>query len=329
VWELLWPLMYGAALVIARPGGHRDPGYLGELFRRERVTVTHFVPSMLRGFLDDARACADLPLRLVVCSGEELSPQLCEAAHARLGAELHNLYGPTEASIDVTWWPCRRGAVERTVPIGRPIAGTRIYILDAALRPVPAGVPGELYIAGVGLARGYARRPGLTAERFLPDPYADEPGARMYRSGDLACRRPDGVIEFCGRADTQVKLRGFRIELGEIESHLVQRPELREACVALREDRPGDQRLVAYLVPREPLPPGFERTLREALRERLPVHMLPAAYVELDALPMTPSGKLDRRALPAPRASARGSRTAPGSELERELVALWAQVLDL
>ncbi|WP_437547001.1 amino acid adenylation domain-containing protein [Sorangium sp. So ce367] len=263
VWEFFWPLMMGAGLVVARPGDHRDGERLVELITRHGVTTVHFVPPMLQAFLETPGVDACRSLRRIICSGEALPAELARRCFERLErAELHNLYGPTEASIDVTYWACQRQDTSGSVPIGTPIANTQIYLLDRHGQPVPAGVAGELHIGGVGLARGYHRRPDLTAERFVPDPFGSAPGGRLYRTGDLARHRPDGAIEFLGRLDHQVKLRGFRIELGEIEAVLTSHPSVRESLVALREDTPGDKRLVAYLVP------DAERALpvRELLR---------------------------------------------------------------
>ncbi|HEU4733659.1 MAG TPA: amino acid adenylation domain-containing protein, partial [Kofleriaceae bacterium] len=260
VWELFWPLMAGAAMVIARPGGHRDPAYIAELCVRERVTTIHFVPTMLGAFLEAAPVEQLTSLRRIIASGEALPRTFAGAVLARMpGAAMVNLYGPTEASVDVTAWTCAPGDPDGGVPIGRPIANIAIHLLDRELRRVPVGVPGELYIAGVGLARGYLRRPALTAERFVPDPFAAEPGGRMYRTGDLARYRPDGAIEFLGRTDDQVKVRGFRLELGEVEAALRRDPAVHDAVVTVS---PDGQRLAAYVVP-VPEPPEDRRRAEE------------------------------------------------------------------
>ncbi|MFD9328167.1 amino acid adenylation domain-containing protein [Streptomyces sp. NPDC060065] len=326
VWELFWPLLTGARLVLAEPGGHRDPGYLAELIQRESVTVCHFVPPMLEAFLGAGRAGECRSLRLVVCSGEALPAELARRFHRTLGqAELENLYGPTEASVDVTRWSSRPDWTGPALPIGTPIANTRTYVLDARLLPAPIGVPGELHLGGVQLARGYGGRPGLTADRFVPDPFGP-PGSRLYRTGDIARWNAEGRIEYLGRADHQVKVRGFRIELGEIEAALLAVNGITQAVAVVREDQPGDRRIVAYVTGERAPSVG---DLRTALAERLPEHMIPAAYVVLDALPLSPNGKVDRKALPAPDRSGGTSAAyvAPGNPQEERLVALWQRVL--
>ncbi|MEW5927674.1 MAG: amino acid adenylation domain-containing protein [Gemmatimonadota bacterium] len=329
VWEFFWPLVAGAKLVLARPEGHRDPHYLSELIEEQGVTTLHFVPSMLQAFLDAGEPWRCGSVRRVVCSGEALGAEVRDRFFERLPhAELHNLYGPTEAAVDVTFHACERG--RPTVPIGRPVANTRIHVLDGGLRQSPVGVPGELYIGGVQVGRGYHGRPGLTAERFVPDPFAAEPGARMYRTGDRARWLATGEVEYLGRLDEQVKVRGHRIELGEIESALLRQPGVREAVAAAREDAPGHARLVAYVVADEAAgatPAG----LRLRLKEELPEYMVPAAVVLLDALPVTPNGKLDRAALPAPEwtRAEEGPTVAPRDEVEATLAGIWCGVLRL
>ncbi|GHE47291.1 hypothetical protein GCM10018785_16210 [Streptomyces longispororuber] len=323
VWEFFWPLISGAALVVAEPGGHRDPGYLADLIRREAVTVTHFVPPMLHAFLQEPAAARCTGLRLVVCSGEALPAPTQRALFATLATtELHNLYGPTEAAVDATHWACRRGDERRTVPIGRPLANVSAFVLDGALRPVPPGVVGELHLSGVQLARGYTGRPGLTAERFVACPFAA--GERMYRTGDLVRWTADGELEYVGRADAQVKIRGFRVEPGEVEAVLAGHPEVAQAAVVLREDRPGDPRLVAYAVARS----GSltERELRRFAAESLPEYMVPAAVVLVEAVPTTVNGKLDRAALPEPDRTA-GAAREPRGPREEILCSLFADVL--
>jgi amino acid adenylation domain-containing protein len=332
VWELFWPLLAGACLVVAAPGGHRDPAYLAALVRREGITVVHFVPSMLRAFLQAPGLEECSSLRLVVASGEALPADLRDAFFARSAARLENLYGPTEAAVDVTRWPCRSADRRAVVPIGRPIANLAAHVLDGRGEPVPVGVPGEVHLGGVGLARGYGRRPALTAERFVPDPHG-APGARLYRTGDLGRRLADGSIEYLGRLDFQVKIRGLRIELGEIEAALTAHRAVSEAVVVADRGAAGElaePRLVAYLVARAPGPAPVAE-LREHLGRRLPTYMVPAVFVTLQALPLNASGKLDRRALPVPEpaATTAASSRPPGDPLEKYLAGLWAESLGL
>jgi acyl carrier protein len=257
-----------------------------------------------------------------MCSGEALPYELQQQFRQRHAAKLHNLYGPTEAAIDVSYWACYEENERHIVPIGRPIDNLRLYILDTWLEPVPQGVAGELYIGGVGLARGYHARPGLTAERFVADPFGE--GGRLYRTGDLARWRADGAIEYVGRIDHQVKIRGLRIELGEIEARLQAQPQVEEAVVVAH-DTPQGKQLVGYAVAA-----CDGEALRQALAEQLPEFMVPARILVLDTMPLSPNGKLDRKALPAPEfgTSAVGY-VAPRNDLERELAAIWAQVLQV
>jgi amino acid adenylation domain-containing protein/FkbM family methyltransferase len=341
VWEFFWPLLVGARLVLAEPGGHQDPAYLKTLIATEQVTTLHFVPSMLEVFLREEglkQACRSV--RRVVCSGEALSYSLQQRFYERMpeSAELYNLYGPTEAAVDVSWWKCQPESERKVVPIGKPIANTRLYVLDEQQRLVPQGVRGELYIGGVAVGRGYLNQAELTAGRFLPDPFSVEAGARMYRTGDEVWQEEDGTIQYLGRVDQQVKLRGQRIELGEIEAALRQEREVREAVVVLR-DGPadGEKRLVGYIVrQREDESGAKEREavrigeLRERLRERLPEYMVPAVLLELAELPLTPSGKVDRKALPEPdgaRPELKAEYVEPQTEIEKVLEGIWRRVL--
>ena len=266
-WEFFWPLSTGAGLVMAQPGGHRNPAYLCDVIRGEAVTTLHFVPSMMRAFLEVAEASSCASLRRVFTSGEALPAGLVRLFHERLpGVELHNLYGPTETAIEVTAWTSQADALTASVPIGRPISNTRIYILDRHREPVPIGASGEIYIGGVQVGRGYLNRPELTAERFIANPFVE--GDRLYRTGDLGRYRPDGTIEYLGRNDFQVKIRGFRIELGEIEARLAEHPGVRETVVVADEDPSGEARLVAYFTIRpDAAQPGAE-TLRSHLAGR-------------------------------------------------------------
>ncbi|KWH16112.1 non-ribosomal peptide synthetase [Burkholderia territorii] len=324
VWEFVWPLATGAKLAIAAPGDHRDPARLAAAIHAHGVTVLHFVPSMLAAFaayLDDFSAAAQCDsVRLIVASGEALAPELV-AKVARLlpNATLVNLYGPTEAAIDVSHWTCGPDdASAVAVPIGHPIANLQLHVLDAAWQPVPAGATGELYLAGAGLARGYLGRPGLTAERFVPDPFV--PGARMYRTGDLARRRADGALDYLGRVDTQVKLRGQRIEPGEIEALLRAAPGVHDAVVIVR-----DEQLVGYVACGD-AGPLDRAALLDSLRAQLPAYMVPSQLIELDALPVTPNGKCDRHALPAPVRDA-AAAVELATDTQRALAAIWQRVL--
>jgi amino acid adenylation domain-containing protein len=333
LWEFFWPLISGARLVLARPGGHQDARYLRDIINEQQITTLHFVPSMLQAFIaEEGLEAACQSLRRVICSGEALPAELVERTFERLSAEIENLYGPTEAAVDVTRWGCERGVREVSVPIGRPIANTEMYVLDERLMPVPVGVSGELYIGGVGLARGYRGRAELTAERFIPHPYSTEGGARLYRTGDIGKYREGGEIEYVGRADYQVKVRGYRIELGEIEAVLRQHEAVREAVVVIREDKPDDKQLVAYLVPHHGQEPVAVE-LRSYMKEKLPQYMLPQAFVMLEALPLSSNGKVARNRLPEPeRAGVRGEEktyAAPTNPTELRVLQIWEDLFDI
>jgi amino acid adenylation domain-containing protein len=299
VWEFFLPLISGATMVLSKPAGHKDVGYLKELIQNQQVTIGHFVPSMLRFFLRQDGVSECTTLRHLFSSGEALPYELMMECRRRLPAKLHNLYGPTEAAVDVTYWECSERP-DRKVPIGRPITGTRIHILNEKLQPVPPGETGELFIGGVAVARGYLNRPELTKERFVTDPFSENPSARLYRTGDRARMLADGHIEFLGRLDFQVKLRGFRIELGEIETALREHKAVEDAAVLLREAESEDPKLVAYLVFRKPAPSTKE--IREFVKLKLPEYMVPNVVVPLPGLPLSANGKLDRAALPWPAA---------------------------
>ncbi len=335
VWEFFWPLMTGARLIVAKPGGHKDSAYLVNLIFEQQVTHVHFVPSMLQVFLEEQSLKNCRSLKRVICSGEALPKELQQRFFARLDCELHNLYGPTEAAIDVTYWQCKPDGNFRTVPIGRPIANTQIYILDSHKKPVPVGVAGELHIGGLGLARGYLNRKELTTEKFISNPFEAAGESKLYKTGDLARYLPCGTIEYIGRIDNQVKIRGFRIELGEIEELLNQHDDVQASCVIAKEDTTGDKRLVAYVVPHQDCTLTIGE-LRQFLKAKLPDYMVPNAFVKLESMPLTPNGKVDRRALPAPdlHSDACGGlrlRTekyvAPRTPIEELLAQIWAQVL--
>ena len=343
VWVFFWTLLTGAALVVAKPGGHQDAGYIAELISQQKITTLHFVPSMLQVFLEEPQHQNCKSIKRVICSGEALSFELQQRFFESFDAQLDNLYGPTEASIDVTAWCCKSAQNENIVPIGRPIANTQLFILDKRLKPVPIGVPGELHIGGVGLARGYLNRPELTEEKFIPSPFNGlqlnnnfssqnlSLDPRLYKTGDLARYREDGNIEFLGRIDYQVKIRGNRIELGEIEALLQQHLQVRETVVVAREDTPNDCRLTAYLVTQNNAKPSVDE-LRRFLKQKLPEYMLPSSFVILDALPLTPNGNINRRALPVPE-NLRPELTAtfkpPQSETEQQIAKVWQEVLHL
>ncbi|WBU54441.1 amino acid adenylation domain-containing protein [Paracoccus sp. SCSIO 75233] len=321
VWEFFLPLITGATLVISPPAAHRDPRMHAELIRRHDITTIHFVPSMLSAFLA-APESEGLSLRRVFCSGEELTADLRNRFHRRIGAELHNLYGPTEAAVDVSYWPATPVDASNPVPIGWPVWNTRLSVLDDRMRPQPPGLAGNLYLGGAQLARGYLGRDDLTAERFIPDPA--DPHQRLYATGDVARQRHDGAVVFLGRSDHQVKIRGLRIELGEIEAAIMGTGLARETVVLAREDRHGDRKLVAYLIPDGDYHAG---KLAQALAARLPAYMVPVAEIAMDVMPVTPNGKLDRKALPEPsfRASGRAAETAS----EELLARLFAEILHL
>ncbi|HSF43384.1 MAG TPA: amino acid adenylation domain-containing protein, partial [Thermoanaerobaculia bacterium] len=328
IWELFLPLLAGARVVLARPGGHQDPAYLLETLERDEITVLQVVPSLLRMLLETPGLERCVHLRRLFCGGEPLPLDLVEDLRSRVGAAVVNLYGPTEAAIDATSWTFEPGAWGPVAPLGQPIANVRVLVLDRSQQPVPPGVAGELCIAGAALARGYLGRPDLTALRFVPAPFATEPGARLYRTGDAVRWRADGTLEFLGRLDRQVKLRGFRIELEEIEAALRRQPEVREAAVVLEENAEGGPRLVACVVPAEGASPAVEALQRGLLGE-LPKHMVPVAFSLRSSLPRTPSGKLDRRSLAdsLSQVSVTAGAVLPRDPMELDLCRIAAEVL--
>ena len=329
VWEFFWPLMVGARLVLAKDQADLDTDYLTGLIDEHQITVVYFVASALQMFLAGRKPASCESLKYVFCGGEAMPLHVERDFFKQFPAvELHNIYGPTEATIEVTWWACEKNSERRSVPIGRPLPNTTIHLLDEELREVPVGVPGELYVAGANLGRGYWRRPDLTAEKFIPSPFGSEPGARLYRTGDLARYLGDGAIEFLGRIDHQVKVRGFRIELGEIDAALGSHPAISECVTVLDEEHASDKRLVTYIVPANG--EVETATLRGYLHERLPDYMVPKTFVRLEQLPRSPSGKIDRGSLPEPGVSPRDVAlpyAEPRSELERRVAQIWREVL--
>ncbi|MCS3604193.1 enterobactin synthetase component F [Buttiauxella sp. BIGb0471] len=339
VWEFFWPYIVGAQLVMAPPEAHRDPEALQQIFARYSVTTTHFVPSMLAAFVaaltdDDARAkCATL--RRVFCSGEALPTELCRQWEQLTHAPLHNLYGPTEAAVDVSWYPASGEELARvsgsSVPIGWPVWNTGLRILDSAMRPVPPGIAGDLYLTGIQLAQGYLSRPDLTASRFVADPF--DAGERMYRTGDVARWLDDGAVEYLGRSDDQLKIRGQRIELGDIDLAMLALPGVAQAvthaCVLNKDAVSGGdaRQLVGYLVSASSEVLALD-TLRERLAAVLPAHMVPVALIQLDDFPLSANGKLDRKALPLPELAQRGSGRAPESSLEITIADAFSQLLN-
>ena len=326
--EILWPLMFGARLVIATPGGHQDPAYLHSVISKKKVTVIHLVPTMLDYFLSDRRASAAESLRIVMCGGEALSLDLKNRFCRRFDAGLLHLYGPTEAAIAVTGVLFKRDDGLKAILLGKPMANCQIYLLDETLELVPVGAPGELFIGGVPLARGYHRRPELTSERFIANPFNSAPGSRLYRSGDLARFLPDGNIQFLGRIDHQIKMRGLRLELGEVEASLRQHPVVGDCLVTVYADAAGVKKLVAYVV-FAPSATASGHELAAFLRQRLPAYMVPAAYTPLQAIPTSPNGKADRSALPPPSFAGIESPVpaAPSTSAEQVLIELWKDVL--
>ncbi|MFH0340608.1 MAG: amino acid adenylation domain-containing protein, partial [Chromatiales bacterium] len=322
--ELYLPLITGARLVLASRETAADGEALSKCLADCRITLMQATPATWRLLLE-AGWQGSGKLR-VLCGGEALPRELADQLLARC-ASVSNLYGPTETTI---WSSAERVRANQPISIGCPLANTEMYILDSALNPAPIGVPGELHIAGAGLARGYLNRPELTAEKFISHPFSDDPNERLYRSGDLARYRADGGIEFLGRIDSQVKLRGFRIELGEIEACLRQHSKLREAAVLAREDHGGERRLAAYFVPNDASAPASAEELRSFLKDLLPDYMVPSAFVALDQMPLTPNGKLDRKALPVPdRLRSDSAPVAPRTPLEQQLAAIFASVLKI
>jgi amino acid adenylation domain-containing protein len=317
VWEFWAPLIAGAVLVMARPGGQQDPEYLARCIQECQITVLQVTPMQGQMLLEQPMISGCQTLKRVFCGGETLNQDLVNQFYQRLPwARLHNLYGPTEATIDATFSECVASSSLATASLGGPIANTNVYVLDQRGELVPAGVPGELYIGGAGLARGYIGESALTAQSFLPDPFSHLPGARLYRTGDLVRWRADGNLEYLGRLDMQVKLRGYRIELGEIEAVLRQHPEVSQALVALKDNGAGEKRLTAYVVSNQ----GTDE-IREYLKSKLPEYMIPS-IVFASKIPLTVNGKIDYNALPAALLDASSPNrpyVAPRSAIEEQI----------
>ncbi|MGC8451957.1 MAG: amino acid adenylation domain-containing protein [Cylindrospermopsis raciborskii] len=338
VWEFYAPLLTGGQLILAEKNGHKDISYLLKLIVEQQITIVQFVPSLLEILLEHGGIQNCKSLKHIFCGGEALSVGLKRSVLDKLNVKLHNLYGPTEACIDATYWNCNSENEQQTlpeiVPIGRPIANTQTYILDTHLQPVPIGVPGELYIGGIGLARGYFQRPELTNDKFISHPFSNvtnQPSTHLYKTGDLVRYLPDGNIEFLGRIDHQVKIRGFRIELGEIESALSQHPDVLRVVVISGKDTSDSNSLTAYLVIKKERSIN-PRTLRNFLKAKLPDYMIPSNFVMVDSLPLTPNGKIDRKALSGLNYNTGISdeeHVLPRTTLEYQLVEIWEEVLQV
>ncbi len=330
-WEVFWPLIVGARVYLTRPGGQRDPAYLVKVIAEHEIAMFCSTPSVLQVMMDQSGFTQCGHLRRITAIGEVLSPALQERVLSSMPrVELVNVYGPTETSITVTAWTCERESHRRSVPIGRAQANAEIYILDSGLEPVPVGVAGEIYIGGVPVSRGYLNRPALTAERFIPHPFRRESGERVYRSGDMARFGADGIIEYIGRRDHQLKIRGVRVELGEIEATLDRLPAVKESIVVAHEDAAGEKRLIAYVVLHDRTVTPLE--LRRALENRLPSHFVPAVIIPLEAMPRNTNGKVDRAALPDASSGIQSSvpdDDAPRNDLERSIATIWRDLLEL
>ncbi|MEO7766559.1 MAG: amino acid adenylation domain-containing protein, partial [Ferruginibacter sp.] len=330
VWELLLPIISGARLVFAKPGGHKDNAYLKEMIEQERITIIHFVPSMLGVFLPDLEPGECTGLKKVLCSGEALKPSQVALFRDKLpGLELHNLYGPTEAAIDVTHWTMPQTAEPVSlVPIGKPVANTSIYILNEINELMPLGSAGEIHIGGIQVGRGYLNRPALTAEKFIADPFSTEAGAKMYKTGDLGRWITDGNIEYLGRIDDQVKIRGYRIELGEIETVLQQSGLVGQTVIVARTDKNGINQLIGYITAKN----SFDKeAVIFYLNNKLPAYMVPVIWVQMESLPLTPNGKIDKNALPQPETSVLtiNEYVPPGNQLEEDLAGIWKKILGI
>lgn len=334
VWEFFWPLLTGARLAIAKPEGHKDPAYLTSAIEKHEVTTLHFVPSMLQVFLNhtDLERCSSL--RNVICSGEALNFKLIRQFYdgfASFSTKLHNLYGPTEAAIDVSHWPCEPKTDAINVPIGKPVANTRLYVVDSVGNLAPVGVAGELYIGGTQVARGYLNRPHLTAEKFV-DINLTGKRERVYKTGDLARWLPDGNVEYLGRIDSQVKINGFRIELGEIETALQQHPKIKQNVVSTWTGKSGQKRLVAYLLPMGDVEFPSREELQSFLKQTLPDYMVPTSFVSISHIPLSVNGKVDYHSLPSPPENNPPNtlnHLAPTTPEEVFIASIWQDILKI
>jgi amino acid adenylation domain-containing protein len=330
VWEFFWPLQVGARLVLAKPLGHKDNAYLSQLIQTDQITTLHFVPSMLKFFLEEKSASQCQSIKRVICSGEALRTDHKNRFYEVMNARLYNMYGPTEAAVDVTSYYCDPLVHEDSIPIGSPIDQVDIHILNAEMEKVPDGQTGEIHIGGIQVARGYINQPELTAEKFIPDPFSTTATDRLYKTGDLGRRLPDGNIEYLGRTDFQVKIRGIRVELSEIETQINLMDGIQDCVVAMWKDPSGEEHLVAYYCeyPDQPVNVG---QLKEELKTRLPDFMIPQHFMLLDEMPLLSNGKVSRKALPAP-AFKRDTSTeyiAPHTTDEACVTEIWKCVLEL
>ncbi|TQV77358.1 amino acid adenylation domain-containing protein [Aliikangiella marina] len=333
MWELTWPIFQGARMEIAPHDSHKDPEYISKLIQTRCVTHIHFVPSMFREILSEKlwRGCHSL--KKVFCSGEELPPDLTKTHFNLNNAELHNLYGPTEAAVDVSAFECKFETISKSIPIGKPIQNIKLYILDSDLNMLPPGAVGELFISGVGLARGYVNNEGLTQEKFISNPFAVEGHKRLYKTGDLARWKADGSVEYIGRNDDQVKLRGLRIELTEIKSIIEKHQLVKSSVVLLQKTSDYEHQLIAYVVPSKNkiADDDFSISIQKYLARQLPEYMIPSAIIQLEEVPLTTSGKIDKKKLPKPKAIDFGEKdyVAPVNSIEEKLVKAWSGLLNI
>ena len=331
VWQFYVPLQVGAQLIMARPNAYFDGQEIIRQILDHQITTIHFMPSNLRVLLETKGIIQCKSLKHVICGGETLSIQLQELVFSKLSTKLYNLYGPTEATIDSTSWICKQGQDDQKVPIGRPINNTQIYILSLQKQPVPIGVQGEIYIGGVGLARGYLNQPELTSEKFVTNPFDEKPDSLMYRTGDLGRYRPDGNIEFLGRMDHQIKWLGYRIELGEIETLLAKHPSIHECAVILKKSPDGHKRLSAYFIPTCELSPSKE-SLRVHLRHKFPDYMVPSSFIPIETMPLNPNGKIDRQSLATIEnmdQNIQDQHEPPRNPVEEIVIHIWIETLGL